>query len=106
VHSGASEVRNDDTSFSMLGWDRYGFHKTPAGTRYAELVLLHSMGSICHIVHFSLSWPQNNNALFFMLGWAWCGFHKKGAGTCYAELLFLLPLGFVGHIVRSRTSGC
>jgi hypothetical protein len=35
----------------MLRWDRYGFGKKHAGTPYAELVLLHPMEFVRHIVH-------------------------------------------------------
>jgi hypothetical protein len=69
VHSSASEVRNVDTLFSMLGWDRYGFHKMCAGTRYTELVFLHLVGSAGHVVHFDPFGAQNADALFFVLGW-------------------------------------
>jgi hypothetical protein len=51
VHSGASEVRNVDALFFMLGLDRYAFDKKCVGTRYAELVFLHLVGSACHVVH-------------------------------------------------------
>jgi hypothetical protein len=40
VHSGASEERNVDTLFFMLGWDRYGIHKNCVGTHYAELLFM------------------------------------------------------------------
>jgi hypothetical protein len=70
-----------------------------------ELVFLHLVGSIVHVVDSSSSWPRNIDALFFMLGWAWCGFHIKHAGTCYAKLLFLHPLGSISHIVHSGASG-
>jgi hypothetical protein len=43
---------------------RHGYNKKRAGTRYAELVFLHPMGSAGHVVHSSASGVQNVNALF------------------------------------------
>jgi hypothetical protein len=45
VHSGASEARNIDTLFFMIG-----FHKKHVGTRYVERVLLRPVGSVGHVV--------------------------------------------------------
>jgi hypothetical protein len=38
LHCAASEARNIDALFFMLGWDHYGFQKQHNETRYAELV--------------------------------------------------------------------
>jgi hypothetical protein len=69
VSSGASDARNGDTLFFMLGWDWYGFEKKNIGTRYVELVFLHPVGSTGRVVHFGASRAQNIDALFFMLLW-------------------------------------
>jgi hypothetical protein len=54
--------------FFLLGWGQYRFDKKRAGTRYAELVFLHLVGSARHVVHFGLSGARNTIALIFMLG--------------------------------------
>jgi hypothetical protein len=51
VDSGASGKRNVIALFFMLLWDRYGFDNERARTRYAELLFLHPMGSMGHLVH-------------------------------------------------------
>jgi hypothetical protein len=67
----------------MLGWDRYGLYKKRVGKRYAELVFLHPVGSVGHVVLSSVSGARNIEALFVTLGWEWYGFYKKRVGTRY-----------------------
>jgi hypothetical protein len=74
--------------FFMLGLDRYGFDKKRVVTRYIELVFLHPVGCVAHIVHSDVSGVCNVDALFFMLVWYRCGFHKKHARTWYVNLCF------------------
>jgi hypothetical protein len=90
--------------FFMLEWDRYGFEKKRAGTRYAELVSLHPVGSVGYIVHSGPSEVRNVDALFFILSLDWCGFHKKRSMTHDVKLVFLRPVGSVGHIVHFGAS--
>jgi hypothetical protein len=52
VHSGVSEARNVIALFFRLGWDRYGFDKNHARTRYNELVFL-LWGTKCHRTTFN-----------------------------------------------------
>jgi hypothetical protein len=85
----------------MLWWDRCGFPKNLVGTRYVELVFLHLVGSVGHVVLSRASGARNDDGLFFMLGWARCGFHKKRVGTHYAELVFFHPVGSADHVVHS-----
>jgi hypothetical protein len=93
------------THYFFLRWARYGFHKKRDRTRYAELVIMHPMGSVGHVLHLDASGSWNVDTLIFMLRWARRGFHKKCDGTRYAELLFLHPVGSTGHIVDSDASG-
>jgi hypothetical protein len=50
----------------MLRWARCNFHNKHAGTRYAELVFLHRIRCVGHVVHFGALGARNVDALFFM----------------------------------------
>jgi hypothetical protein len=55
VLSSALSTRNVDAIFFMLQSDWYGFDKKRFRTHYAELVFLHPLGSVGHVVHASAS---------------------------------------------------
>jgi hypothetical protein len=61
----------------MLRWDWCGFHKKCVGTSYVELVFLHVVAYVGHLVHSGASRAQNVDALFFKLMWDQYELHKK-----------------------------
>jgi hypothetical protein len=77
----------------MLGWDRYGFHKKCIRRCYTELVFLHLVESVGHLVHSGASWVRKLDLLFLMLRWDRFRFHKKQAATQYDEHVFLHSVG-------------
>jgi hypothetical protein len=100
VHSGAPECEMSMHYFSYSGGAGTVSTKKRIRTHYAELVFLHLVGSVGHIVHCSVSGVRNTDALFVMLGWDQYGFDKKHIRTRYAKLVFLHPVGSTGHLVH------
>jgi hypothetical protein len=88
----------------MLGWDWYRFDKKCVGICYAELVFLHPVGSVGHVVFFGASRARNVDAHFSCSGGR-CGFLRKRDGTRYAEPVFLHLVGSAGKVVDSGASG-
>jgi hypothetical protein len=74
----------------MLRWDQYGFDIKRVGTRYDELVLLHPVGSACHVVHFGTFVARNMETLFFMVGWDQYRFEKSASGHVTPNLCFCI----------------
>jgi hypothetical protein len=72
---------------------------------YAELVVVHPVGSAGHVVDSGACGVRNVDLVFFMLGADRFRFHKKRDGTRYDELVFLHPMGSAGQIVHSSASG-
>jgi hypothetical protein len=64
VQCGASEARNIDSLFFLLGWYQYRFHQKHVRTRYAKLVFLDPVGSIGHVVHSGAFGALNVETLF------------------------------------------
>jgi hypothetical protein len=55
VHATASRPQTVDTLFFMLRWAQYGFPKMCVRSRYVELVFLHLVGYVGHVVHSDVS---------------------------------------------------
>jgi hypothetical protein len=87
----------------MLGWAWGSFNKKRAVTRYVELVFLHLLGSVGHILHSDAYGARNIDALFSCSGWPG-SVSIKSTRTRYAEHVFLHPVGSTGHIVHSSVS--
>jgi hypothetical protein len=88
VHFGVSGVQNVVTLFFMLLGDQCGFHKKRIGKRYAELVFLHLMASMGHIVHIGVPGAHKVEALFFVLGWDQYRLYKNAMGHVIPNLCF------------------
>jgi hypothetical protein len=97
------QIKHQHTIF-MLRWALCSLHKKCAGTHYTELVFLHPVPSVGHVVHSVAFGAQNIDALFFMLGWDQYRFHKKHARTHFAELVFWHLVRSASHIVHFYAS--
>jgi hypothetical protein len=106
VHSGASEPRNVDAVFFMLGWDRY---------RYDKKCVRHVMLNLCF---FASSGICGSCSALLCIREAKCrhtNFHarvrpiriwqKARKDALRQSCVFFLSVGFMGHVVHSSASG-
>jgi hypothetical protein len=89
----------------MLGWSWRVAHKQHAGTRYVELLFLHSVQSTGHVVHYGASEARNVDTLFLMPVRAPCGSHRRHVETRCTKLVSLHLMRSVGHVVYSVRPG-
>jgi hypothetical protein len=72
----------------MIRWAWCSFQKKCTGTHYSELVFLHPLGSVGHIVHSGASGPQNIDAPFLCLGGTSTDSIKSALGHVMLNLCF------------------
>jgi hypothetical protein len=94
-----------DTLFFMLRWARCRFHKKRDGTRYAELVFLHLVGSAGHVVHNNASGVRIVDALIFHACVGLVQFPQKARRDRLSRTCVFHPVGSVGLIVHLVRSG-
>jgi hypothetical protein len=78
---------------------RVGLVQIPQKARQdmiSELVCLHPLRYVGHIVCSGASGAQNIDSLFFTCRWVLCGSDKKHVVTIYARVVFLHLVGFAG----------
>jgi hypothetical protein len=88
MSSGAPGARNVDALLFMLWWAWGGIHKKRIGTHYVELVFLHQVGYVGHVMHSYLPGAQNVDTLYFMLRWAWGSIQKSAPGHVTPNFCF------------------
>jgi hypothetical protein len=74
----------------MLRWAWCGFHEKCTEKHYAEVVFLHPVESVGHVVHSDAFGARNVNAQIFMLMWDRYGFNKKASGHITPNLCFCM----------------
>jgi hypothetical protein len=75
--------------FSYLGGTNMDSTKS-AGTRYGEIVFLHPVKFVGHIVHSGTSGEQNIDTLFFLIASARVVFIKRVLGHVTPNLCFCI----------------
>jgi hypothetical protein len=93
VHFDVSRERNVDALFFILRWDRYGFHKKLIATHYAELVFLHPVGSVGHVVHPVRPGRETSIYYFSYSDGTSTDSTKSTSGHIMSNLCFLHPVG-------------
>jgi hypothetical protein len=74
----------------MLGWDQYRFDKKSIVTRYVELLFLHPVGSVGHVVHFGTSGRESLTHYFLCSGGTGTDLTKSISGHVMPNLCFCI----------------
>jgi hypothetical protein len=88
----------------MLRWAWCSFHNKHVRTCYVELVFLHPVRSVGHVVHFG-ALGREMSMHFFLCSGGHCAISRKSTpGHVTPNFYFLHPVGSKGHVVHSGAS--